>query len=415
MAETPQDRSLAASLEQHRSPGTAMVTGLFRDRASAERAWEAASRRGYDREHVNVVMSDATRKRHFSGDDAVQTELGSKAAEGAGIGAGIGGTLGAIAGVVAAVGTSIALPGLGLVIAGPLAAGLAGAGAGGVTGGLLGALIGAGIPEERVKHYEQGIHEGGILMGVAPRSDEDARELERSWRDSNGEHVLGTGLGAGGGAVGGAVIGAPAGPLGMAAGAAIGAVAGGMAGKATAETASQSQAAPAAATPAAAGADETRTRHTEQTIATGVATTMGALVGAALGGPPGMAAGAAIGGLAGAGAAMGKGQDAVAHPVADAPSASSPGMPMHYGEEEAYWRRAFEGEPYRLGEYRYEDYAPAYHLGYTTFGRYGTRFEEAESRLAGEWDVARGASRLSWQQAMPAVRAAWDKLGGRRA
>src|SRR3569832_968962 len=111
---------------------------------------------GYDRDDVNLVMSDETRKKDLSGTGA-HTELGNKAAEGAGIGGASGGTLVAIAAALAAVGTSIALPGLGLVIAGPLAAALAGAGAGGITGGLVGALIGAGIPEERVKHYEEGI------------------------------------------------------------------------------------------------------------------------------------------------------------------------------------------------------------------------------------------------------------------
>jgi len=105
------------------------------------------------------------------------------------VGAGIGGALGAIAAAVAAIGTSIAIPGLGIVVAGPLAAALAGAGAGGLTGGLVGALVGAGIPEERVKHYESGIKEGGILLGVKPRSREDAEYLSQAWRQSNGEQV----------------------------------------------------------------------------------------------------------------------------------------------------------------------------------------------------------------------------------
>lgn len=165
-----------------------MVTALFNDRDSAERAYQSVSDMGYDRNDVNLVMSDETRKKHFSG-SGTQTELGNKAAEGAGIGGAIGGTLGAIAAALAAVGTSIALPGLGLVIAGPLAAALAGAGAGGITGGLVGALIGAGIPEERVKHYEEGIKNGGILMGVTPRSDEDALRFEQEWSRSNGQHV----------------------------------------------------------------------------------------------------------------------------------------------------------------------------------------------------------------------------------
>ena len=166
-----------------------VLTGLFRDRESAERAYQSVTARGYTKDDVNLVMSDDTRKRHFSGLGNVETELGSKAAEGAGIGAGIGGALGAIAAAVAAVGTSLVLPGIGLVIAGPLAAALAGAGAGGLSGGLVGALIGWGIPEERVKHYEQGIREGGILMGVKPRTEEDARIFEKDWRDNRGEHV----------------------------------------------------------------------------------------------------------------------------------------------------------------------------------------------------------------------------------
>lgn len=166
-----------------------MLTGLFRDRDSAERAYQSLSDRGYDKKDVNLVMSDETRKRHFSDTGSPQTELGSKAAEGAGIGGAIGGTLGAIAAAVAAVGTSLIIPGLGLVVAGPLAAAVAGAGAGGVTGGLLGALIGWGIPEERVKHYEAGINEGGILMGVKPRTDDDATYLQEQWKSNRGEHV----------------------------------------------------------------------------------------------------------------------------------------------------------------------------------------------------------------------------------
>src|SRR5207342_1657483 len=213
-----------------------MLTGLFRDRDSAERAYQSISDRGYSRDDVNVVMSDDTRKRHFGGSaDGRETELGTKAAEGAGIGGAIGGSLGAIAAAIAAVGTTIALPGLGLVIAGPLAAAIAGAGAGAATGGIVGALIGWGIPEERVKQYEDGINNGGILMGVTPRSDEDAHYFETRFREHEGQHVLGTGAGATAGAVAGAGLGSVGGPVGMAAGAAVGAVAGGLAGKGAAE------------------------------------------------------------------------------------------------------------------------------------------------------------------------------------
>ena len=166
-----------------------MVTGLFRDRESAERAYEATANRGYGRDDVNVLMSDEARARHFPADANVETELSTKALEGTGAGAAIGGAVGGTLAAIAAIGTNLVMPGLGLVVAGPLAAALAGAGAGGLAGGLIGALVGWGLPEEHVKRYEEGIKEGGIVMGVEPRDDEDARFLEQEWTTVRGEHV----------------------------------------------------------------------------------------------------------------------------------------------------------------------------------------------------------------------------------
>lgn len=165
-----------------------LMTGLFPDRESAERGYSSLSDRGYSKDDINVVMSEDTKKRHFAA-AGTETELGNKAAEGAGVGGAIGGTLGAIAAAIAAVGTTIALPGLGLVIAGPLAAAIAGAGAGAATGGVLGALIGWNMPEERVKRYEEGIRKGGILMGVRPRNDEDAAHVESAWKTNRAQDV----------------------------------------------------------------------------------------------------------------------------------------------------------------------------------------------------------------------------------
>jgi hypothetical protein len=165
-----------------------LMTGLFPDRESAERGYSALTERGYTADEVNLVMADETKKRHFVPSDT-ETELGTKAAEGAGVGGAIGGTLGAIAAAVAAVGTTLAIPGLGLVIAGPLAAAIAGAGAGAATGGLVGALVGWGIPEERVKRYDEGIRNGGILMGFTPRNDEDAEYVNKTWSSSRAQDI----------------------------------------------------------------------------------------------------------------------------------------------------------------------------------------------------------------------------------
>lgn len=167
-----------------------MITAVFKDRESAEGAYKSLENRGYTKDDINIMMSDKTREKYFKDDKNIQTGTGSMAMKGAGAGSAIGGTLGAIVGAIAAIGTSLLIPGLGLVIAGPLAAALAGAGAGGVTGGLIGALIGSGVPETHAKKYEQAIKDGYIVIGVHPRTDEDAEFIENEWRNYKGENIF---------------------------------------------------------------------------------------------------------------------------------------------------------------------------------------------------------------------------------
>jgi len=160
-----------------------LVTGLFKNRVAAEAAVDAILKRGYTRDDISVLMSDATRTKEF----AVQAR--SHAADGAGIGGALGTAVGAVLAAIAAVGSTIFLPGINLVIAGPIAAALAGAGAGAVTGGVIGALVGAGIPEYRAKVYEAGLREGGILLGVEAKTDEEVDRLEELLGDIGAAHV----------------------------------------------------------------------------------------------------------------------------------------------------------------------------------------------------------------------------------
>jgi len=160
-----------------------LVTGLFKSKVAAEAAVDAVMKRGFTRDDISVLMSDATRSKEF----ALQTR--THAADGLGIGSAIGGTVGAVIAAIAAVGTTLFLPGINLVIAGPIAAALAGAGAGGATGGVIGALIGAGIPEYRAKVYESGLRGGGILIGVEARSEEEIDRLEELLDELGAENV----------------------------------------------------------------------------------------------------------------------------------------------------------------------------------------------------------------------------------
>jgi hypothetical protein len=160
-----------------------LVTGLFKNRLASEAAVDAIMKRGYTRDDISVMMSDATRSKEFA------LEARTHAADGAGVGGAVGGVVGAVLAAIVAVGSTIFLPGLNLVIAGPIAAALAGAGAGAATGGVIGALIGVGIPEYRAKVYEAGLRGGGILLGVEARSEEEIDKLEDLLEALGGEHV----------------------------------------------------------------------------------------------------------------------------------------------------------------------------------------------------------------------------------
>ncbi len=78
--------------------------------------------------------------------------------------------------------------------------------------------------------------------------------------------------------------------------------------------------------------------------------------------------------------------------------------------EDAYWRQAFEDEPYFQPGMRYDDYSPAYRVGYTGPLRREGNFGSLDEELQQDWHRVKGRSRLTWPQARPAVRAAWDRV-----
>ncbi|MET0535504.1 MAG: hypothetical protein ABW171_14905 [Steroidobacter sp.] len=171
-----------------------LVTALFKDASDVERAYQAAIARGYSQDEINLVLSEETRRRHFTAGQ-VPSELADKAAEStekkrtvaSELGGPTGGTAATIAPAIAAAGTAALLPGL--ILAGPVAIALAAAATVGVAGGLIGALTNWGIPKSRVEKYEQSIRDGMILLGVDARSEEDARQLQADWAALGGEAV----------------------------------------------------------------------------------------------------------------------------------------------------------------------------------------------------------------------------------
>ena len=165
-----------------------VVSAVFQKAEDAERAYRAATELGYRDDEITVLMSQQARDRYFPA-ERIEIEHGNKALEGTGVGGAVGATVGAIAGAIAALGTVVAIPPLGMIVAGPIAVGLAGAGAGGIAGGLIGALVGAGIGEERAKVYTTAIEKGGIVLAIEPHSDDDAEVIARAWDEAGGEEI----------------------------------------------------------------------------------------------------------------------------------------------------------------------------------------------------------------------------------
>jgi hypothetical protein len=166
-----------------------LLTGLFADGESAERAYQACVDRGHAVGDVNVVVSEGTRKRLLEKRDEHLASLAERKMEGGELGGPPGGRVGILVTVFAAVGAAIAIPTVGF-IAGPLAVALAAAGTAGVAAGLISAFADWGVPADRVKRYEQGIRSGSILVLVEARSQAEAREIADDWNRIGGKGIF---------------------------------------------------------------------------------------------------------------------------------------------------------------------------------------------------------------------------------
>jgi hypothetical protein len=78
--------------------------------------------------------------------------------------------------------------------------------------------------------------------------------------------------------------------------------------------------------------------------------------------------------------------------------------------EDLYWARNYWKQPYFRPDYDYEDYAPAYCVGYSGCAQYGGRFEDAEKSLCANFVRIKGDSRLTWEEAIEPIRSAWARL-----
>lgn len=161
------------------------VGALFIDGETARKAVNFLTELGYDNDEISVIVTDNAQGTQFQKsnktDAASETQQETKAGPAAVTMASIGAALGA----ATAVGLTIATGGGSLIVMGPIAAGGAVLGAG--LGGLFGGLLGSSVSAEEKTFFEQGVHEGRILIHVNPHSPEDQQRIRDEWFAIGGE------------------------------------------------------------------------------------------------------------------------------------------------------------------------------------------------------------------------------------
>jgi hypothetical protein len=167
-----------------------MLTAVIRNRNTASNVYEWLQEQGYGSSEINVLMSDKTRATFTDKGTEGKIKSSDKAMAGVATGGAIGTAVGATLGAVLAIGTSVALPGLGFIVAGPILAGLAGGGAGAVAGGIVGGLVGLGIPESNARAYEEALNTGGVVFGVVPHNSHDADVIQKYFEKHGAENIV---------------------------------------------------------------------------------------------------------------------------------------------------------------------------------------------------------------------------------
>jgi hypothetical protein len=112
-----------------------LMTALFADHERAERACASLAARGYTPVDLRVLMTGDTRERLL----AAAVRRGRSA---------------------------------------------------GALGALVTALVAPRISEERARVYDRGVCEGGLVLGIVPRTAQDAQSIRQEWTLAGGTDIM---------------------------------------------------------------------------------------------------------------------------------------------------------------------------------------------------------------------------------
>jgi uncharacterized membrane protein len=136
-----------------------ILLGVFDKHEDADAAIDALKTQGFDGKEISVISRTEnldTYRKNISREGTVTGSL-----------------FGGLAGLLIA-STPILIPGVGIVVAGPLTA-LMGLTMGALTGGLIGALTDLGVSASQARSYETRVKRGGALLSVTVTEDTEKK------------------------------------------------------------------------------------------------------------------------------------------------------------------------------------------------------------------------------------------------
>ena len=139
-----------------------VVTGMCADLSTAEQVLSRLEQAGFPRDSASVITHHTPEHEKVLIEATDATDVGLVA------GALTGGILASLAFA------ALALPGVGVIAAGPLVTALTAGMAGAAAGGLIGALEGHGLSKQLAQEYDTALHQGHVLVAVHTEDHESA-------------------------------------------------------------------------------------------------------------------------------------------------------------------------------------------------------------------------------------------------
>ena len=154
------------------------VSGVFFTKKDADNAYHNLIRMGHTEDDISVLMSDETLSKNqvYTDEPADESAL-SRAAN-------------AFTGFIISITSMISLPGIGIAISNTLQKKMPADVVSHETG-KQDVMRGSGIPEQHFDSYDSGMREGGIIISVDPRNNDERKSIVNNFRLNNGTDILG--------------------------------------------------------------------------------------------------------------------------------------------------------------------------------------------------------------------------------